>query len=199
MPSGSNAAKKAARGHRRQRRRPRQEEDGQPQPRPRLPPPAAVVAPSDADANTDAAEPPCCCHSWSQSSATLQVSGVCRPKARHASEGSWQSANVRGEEEAAAAVGGAMPKRKWCVLCLSTFLLGEASKICEVITKSLRSSYEVVTKFCANCYRTRSKSCHQGTSCYFLVSVESDDFLKDVTRDVFLKVITNDDFLKVVP
>jgi len=34
-----------------------------------------------------------------------------------------RSANVRGEEEATAAVGGAM-KRKWCVLCRSTFLLG---------------------------------------------------------------------------
>jgi hypothetical protein len=52
------------------------------------------------------------------------------------------------------------------VLCLITFL-GEASKICEVVTKSLRSRYEavtkslrsryeVVTKFCANYYRTRS-------------------------------------------
>ena len=55
----------------------------------------------------------------------------------------------RGEEEAAAAVGGAMQKRKWCVLChvfYRTFL-GEASKIWEVVTKSLRSSYEVVRKF----------------------------------------------------
>ncbi len=59
----------------------------------------------------------------------------------------------RGEEEAAAAVGGAMQKRKWCVLCLITFL-GEASKICEVVTKYLRN--EVVRKFCANCYRTCS-------------------------------------------
>ena len=43
----------------------------------------------------------------------------------------------RGEEEAAVAVGGAMRKRKWCVLCLlsySTFL-GEASKIRKVVTK----------------------------------------------------------------
>ena len=49
-----------------------------------------------------------------------------------------RSANVRGEEEATAAVGGAM-KRKWCVLCRSTFLLGEASKIWEVVRKSLGS------------------------------------------------------------
>ena len=36
--------------------------------------------------------------------------------------------------EATREVGGAMPKRKCCVLCLITFL-GEASKICEVVTK----------------------------------------------------------------
>jgi hypothetical protein len=36
-----------------------------------------------------------------------------------------QGCNKRGEEEAAAAVGGAMQKQKWCVLCLITFL-GEA-------------------------------------------------------------------------
>ena len=40
---------------------------------------------------------------------------------------------------------------------VNPFLLGEASKICEVVTKSLRSSYEVVTKSCASCYRTSSK------------------------------------------
>ncbi len=56
-----------------------------------------------------------------------------------------RSANVRGEEEAAAAVGGAMQKRKWCCVFYCT-LLGEASKICEVVTKSLRSRYKVVTK-----------------------------------------------------
>ena len=56
--------------------------------------------------------------------------------------------NKRGEEEAAAAVGGAMQKRKWYVLChvfYCTFL-GKASKIWEVGRKSLQSSYEVVTK-----------------------------------------------------
>ena len=43
-------------------------------------------------------------------------------------------------------VGGAM--RKWCVLCLLLYFLGEASKICEVVyevvTKPLRSRYEVL-------------------------------------------------------
>ena len=44
-------------------------------------------------------------------------------------------------EEAAAAVGGAMGKRKWCVVCPLTYntLLGEASKIWEVVRKSLGS------------------------------------------------------------
>ena len=54
----------------------------------------------------------------------LQVSGVRRPKARHASasEGSWRLADVtRAREEAAAAVGGGMQKRKWCVVCLLVF------------------------------------------------------------------------------
>ena len=41
------------------------------------------------------------------------------------------------EEAAAAAVRGAMPKRKWCVLC--TFL-GKASKIWEVGRKSVGNS-----------------------------------------------------------
>jgi hypothetical protein len=39
-------------------------------------------------------------------------------------------------EEAAAAVGGAMPKRKWCVVCVTyRTLLGEASENREVATK----------------------------------------------------------------
>ena len=41
----------------------------------------------------------------------------------------WRSENVRGEEEAAVAVGGAMPKQKWCVMCLSTFLLGTTNML----------------------------------------------------------------------
>ena len=41
--------------------------------------------------------------------------------------------------EAAAAGGGAMRKRKWCVVCPLTCLLDEASKICEVVRKSLGS------------------------------------------------------------
>ena len=43
-------------------------------------------------------------------------------------------------EEAAAAVGGAMRKRKWYVLCLHRTLLGEASKIWEVGRKSVGNS-----------------------------------------------------------
>jgi hypothetical protein len=35
-------------------------------------------------------------------------------------------------------------------------MLDEASKIWEVVRKSVRSSQEVARKFCANCYRTRS-------------------------------------------
>ncbi len=43
-------------------------------------------------------------------------------------------------EEAAAAGGGAMLKWKWCVVCLlSCTLLDEASKIWEVIRKSLET------------------------------------------------------------
>jgi hypothetical protein len=42
----------------------------------------------------------------------------------------------RREAAAAAAVGGAMPKRKWCVVCVTyRTLLGEASENCEVATK----------------------------------------------------------------
>ena len=47
--------------------------------------------------------------------------------------------NKRGEKEVAAAVGGAMQKWKWCVLCRVFYhtFLGEASKIWEVGRKSL--------------------------------------------------------------
>ena len=48
--------------------------------------------------------------------------------------GRWDK---RGEEEATVAVGGAMPKWKWCVLCLLSLVKS---------VKLLRSSYEVVTK-----------------------------------------------------
>ncbi len=44
-----------------------------------------------------------------------------------------------------------------CYVFYRTFL-GEASKIWEVSRKSLRSSYEVVTKFCADYYPTRSNN-----------------------------------------
>jgi hypothetical protein len=48
-------------------------------------------------------------------------------------------------EEAAAAVGGAMRKWKWYVLCLHCTLLGEAGKIWLVGRKSVGNSLEVAT------------------------------------------------------
>jgi hypothetical protein len=54
-----------------------------------------------------------------------------------------EALDVRGvlprEEAAAAAGGGAMRKRKWCMAFLYRTLLGEASKICEVVRKSLEN------------------------------------------------------------
>ena len=44
-----------------------------------------------------------------------------------------------------------------CAVSYDISFLGKASKICEVVTKSLQSRYKVITKFCANYYRTRSK------------------------------------------